>query len=96
MTPASNPRGYLLRNRLRLLGHALRRGGDVLNLPHIAPRLLAHALYGGGHSAWYDSASIYLIQLAETIARCQPSTRDGARASAGCSSLYPAPQDVPI
>jgi asparagine synthetase B (glutamine-hydrolysing) len=86
-TPPSNPRGYLLRNRLKLLGHALRRGRGVLDLPHIAPRMLAHALYGAGHSAWYDSASIYMIQLAETIARYQLSTRDGTRASAGCSSL---------
>ena len=94
-TPASNPRGYLLRNRLRLLGHLLLRGRGVLDLPHIAPRLLAHALYGQGHSAWYDSASIYMIQLGETIAGCQLSTRvggaasarAGALASAGCSSL---------
>lgn len=70
-TPASNPRGYLLRTRLKLLGHVLQRGGGVLDLRHMAPRMLAHALYGGGHSTWYDSASIYAIQLRETIARYQ-------------------------
>lgn len=95
-TPASNPRLYLMRNWMKLLTHALTRGGGLLNVRYIAPRLLAYALLGEAKPVWYDSAAIYMIQLNEAIARAQLSAREGTRASAGCSSLYPAPQDVPI
>jgi hypothetical protein len=84
--PASNPRGYLMRNWLNLLGHMLWHG-DVINLRYVAPRLIAYALLGKAKPVWYDSASVYAIQLKETIARYQLSTRDGTRASAGCLSL---------
>jgi asparagine synthase (glutamine-hydrolysing) len=64
-TPASNPRGYLLRNWLGLLGHCVARGRGVVNLPYIAPRLLAWALQGQAKPVWYDSVVVYLIQLSE-------------------------------
>lgn len=95
-TPESNPRIYLMRNWLKLLGLVLARGGGLLDLRFMAPRLLAYAVLGKAKPVWYDSSAIYMIQLAETIARAQLSAREGTRASAGCSSLYPAPQDVPI
>lgn len=85
--PASNPRGYLMRNWLNLLAHVMWRGGDVINLRYVVPRLIAYALLGKAKPVWYDAASVYAIQLKETVARYQLSTRDGTRASAGCSSL---------
>jgi hypothetical protein len=85
--PASNPRGYLLRNWLNLLGHLLWRGGGVINMRYVVPRLVAYSLLGKAKPVWYDSASIYAIQLKEMVERYQLSTRDGTRASAGCSSL---------
>jgi asparagine synthase (glutamine-hydrolysing) len=86
-TPASNPRLYLMRNWMHLLGHVLRRGGATIDLAYVAPRLLACAVLGQAKPVWYDNAAVYVIQLAEAVARHQVSTREATRASAGCSSL---------
>jgi hypothetical protein len=86
-TPAANPRGYLLRNWLHLLGHVLARGRETIDLRYVAPRLLAYAVLGEAKPIWYDNAAVHAIQLHRTASRYQPSTRVGVRASAGCSSL---------
>jgi asparagine synthetase B (glutamine-hydrolysing) len=86
-TPASNPRGYLFRNWMKLLAHCAMRGRDVVDLSYVAPRLLAHALLGEAKPVWYDGLVVYAIQLAETLAGRSAVGGDGVRASAGCSSL---------
>jgi asparagine synthase (glutamine-hydrolysing) len=68
-TPAANPRLYLLRNWLHLLGHAVRWGRATIDLPHVAPRLFAYALTGKAKPVWYDNAAVYAIQLAQMVAR---------------------------
>jgi asparagine synthase (glutamine-hydrolysing) len=86
-TPAANPRLYLMRNWLRVLSHAVRRGRATIDLAYVAPRLLACAVLGDARPIWYDNTAVYAIQLCEMVARHQLSTRDGTRFSTGCSSL---------
>jgi asparagine synthase (glutamine-hydrolysing) len=71
-TPASNPRGYLLRNWLKLLGHVTRHGASVVDRNYVAPRLAAYALLGKVKPVWYDAAAIYAIQLNALVARHAP------------------------
>ena len=71
-TPASNPRLYLLRNWLKLLGHVTRNGASVVDRSYLAPRLAAYALLGKVKPVWYDSAAIYAIQLNALVAHHAP------------------------
>jgi hypothetical protein len=60
---------YLLRNWLHLLWHAARHGRLVVNLPYVAPRLIACAVLGKAKPVWYDNGIVYAIQLKALAAR---------------------------